>query len=70
MNPKIGIRFEHEDKEGVVLQTCQHLPKHHKREEEVGPFYGVYYEAEYVWYNDADIKKLLLEAVIKSHYND
>jgi len=68
MNPKIGIRFEYNSKEGVILQTCIRLPEHHKRGEEHGPFYGVYYEEEYVWYNCEDIKKLLLEAVIKSCY--
>ena len=69
MSPEIGIRFEYDNREGVILQSCSNLPKHYNRESEQGPFYGVSYEKEYVWYNDEGIKKLLMKAVIKSSYN-
>ena len=51
VEPRIGLRFGRN--EGVILQTCKQLPKHHNRDNEQGPFYGVHYEEpyRYVWYN-------------------
>ena len=56
----IGLRFMYNSKEGVILQTCNKLPKHHNRENEVGPFYGVHYEGgDYNWYNEQKLKEIL-----------
>jgi|TARA_R110000751_G_scaffold1251_2_gene4809 hypothetical protein len=57
---RIGTTIgEYEDR-GVVLQTCKILPKHHKRENEVGPFYGVnYVSGKYVWHNQKEMEQLL-----------
>jgi len=56
---KIGLRFTYNNKEGVILQTCKQLPKHHNRENEVGPFYGVHYdEGVYTWYSEHELLKL------------
>lgn len=63
MNPRIGIRFEYKNEEGIILQSCAKLPNHYKRNNEQGPFFGICYENKYVWYNDLEIKKLLMEAV-------
>jgi hypothetical protein len=55
----IGLRFTHSNKDGVVLQTCNILPKHHNRENEVGPFYGVHYDGgNYTWYSEQELIKL------------
>jgi|TARA_R110002126_G_scaffold286328_1_gene437956 hypothetical protein len=56
----IGLRFTHDNKDGVILQTYNKLPKHHKREIEDGPFYGVHYEGgDYIWYNKQEIVEIL-----------
>lgn len=55
----IGTRIVHNDIEGVILQTCKQLPKHHNRETEIGPFYGVHYEeGNYTWYNEQELIKI------------
>ena len=55
----IGLRFTYNSKDGVVLQTYNKLPKHHNRENEVGPFYGVHYEGgKYTWYSEQELLKL------------
>ncbi len=61
MKPRIGIRFNHEDKEGVILQSGKDLPKYLQTGEEGdGPFFGVSYpNSEYVWYNYKDINNIL-----------
>jgi len=59
-SPRIGISFGEYKDRGVILQSCKNLPKHHKRELEIGPFYGVSYESgKYVWYNIKEIVELL-----------
>tara|TARA_R110000824_G_scaffold113599_5_gene263368 strand:- start:4989 stop:5189 length:201 start_codon:yes stop_codon:yes gene_type:complete len=56
----IGLRFTYNSKDGVVLQTYNKLPKHHNRENEVGPFYGVHYEgSNYTWYNKEELMGIL-----------
>ena len=56
----IGLRFICNSKEGVILQTCNKLPKHHNRETEIGPFYGVHYvEGNYTWHNEQELKEIL-----------
>jgi len=56
----IGLRITHDNKDGVILQTCNKLPKHHNREKEVGLFYGVHYEeCNYTWYNEQELIKIL-----------
>lgn len=58
--PKLGVAFNEYNDRGVILQFCKTLPIHHKRETEVGPFYGVGYESgKYVWYNKEEITELL-----------
>jgi|TARA_R110000772_G_scaffold156259_1_gene267367 hypothetical protein len=57
---RIGTTFGEYGDRGVILQYCKVLPKHHKRENEVGPFYGVNYESnKYVWYNQKEMIELL-----------
>tara|TARA_R110000803_G_scaffold41987_1_gene90143 strand:+ start:2399 stop:2599 length:201 start_codon:yes stop_codon:yes gene_type:complete len=57
---RIGSRFTYNGKEGVILQICNKLPKHHNRENETGPFYGVHYEeSNYVWYNEQELIKII-----------
>jgi hypothetical protein len=56
----IGFRFSLDGVEGVVLQSWRTLPKHHKRDNEKGPFYGVLFEdSKYIWYNEKELKKLI-----------
>lgn len=65
---RIGLRFQTEEKEGVILQSCANLPKHHNREGEVGPFYGVHYEGDgYTWYNAEQLLEILKESRIQSN---
>lgn len=61
MEPRIGIRFEHKDKEGVILQSGKDLPKNRQTGNEGnGPFFGVNYEnVEYIWYNYEGMKTVL-----------
>jgi hypothetical protein len=59
--PRIGFRLSVKREEGVVLQTCKVLPKHHNREDEIGYFYGVKWEDKYVWYNYQQIIDLIKE---------
>lgn len=57
---RIGITIGEYENKGIILQSCKTLPKHHKRQYEVGPFYGVSYESgKYVWYNQREIEELL-----------
>jgi hypothetical protein len=59
---RIGLIINEYENRGVILQSCKTLPKHHNREDEVGPFYGVSYESgEYIWYNQKEMEKLLLK---------
>jgi hypothetical protein len=44
----------------VIKISYNKLPKHHKREIEDGPFYGVHYEGgDYIWYNKQEIVEIL-----------
>ena len=57
---RIGVTFGEYKNKGVILQSCKTLPKNYKRQNEVGPFYGVSYESgEYVWYNQKEIDQIL-----------
>ncbi len=55
----IGLRFTHNDREGVVLQMCNKLPNHYNSEDIGGPFYGVYYEENYVWYSEQELTNII-----------
>jgi hypothetical protein len=56
----IGFRFDEHGSNGVILQSCKELPKHHNREDEVGPFYGVHYEdGEYTWYSKSQLEEII-----------
>lgn len=56
----IGVRFTNGKKEGVILQTCMVLPKHHNRCDEEGPFYGVHYEeGTYTWYSKEELLRII-----------
>jgi len=58
----IGLTFETENDNGVILQSCKNLPKFHNREDEVGPFFGVHYEnSKYVWYSKDQLQEFLKE---------
>jgi hypothetical protein len=61
MKPRIGIRFSHEDKEGIILQSGKDLPKYLQTGKEgKGPFFGVSYpDSEYIWYNYEDIYNII-----------
>jgi hypothetical protein len=67
MKPRIGLRFTHDDKECVILQSGKNLPLIKQTGEEgEGPFFGVNYpNNEYVWYNYVDISKLLNQSKIQ-----
>jgi len=68
MEPRIGIRFEHKDKEGVILQSGKDLPKNQQTGKEGdGPFFGVSYLNEYVWYNNEDMKEILINSKIHNN---
>lgn len=61
MNDKIriGYRFEHDDKFGVILQEVGKLSEHHGRDDEEGPFYGVNYnKGKYIWYSRKEMEKI------------
>jgi|TARA_R110000803_G_scaffold43461_1_gene92700 hypothetical protein len=61
MRPRIGISFNFNDKEGIILQSGKNLPPYLQTGEEgEGPFYGVSYpNSEYIWYNYEDIYNIL-----------
>jgi hypothetical protein len=65
---RIGVRFQSENKEGVILQSCGNLPKHHNREDEKGPFYGVHYEGgKYTWYSEEQLLEVLKKSKIQNN---
>jgi Uma2 family endonuclease len=58
--PRIGFSFDEYVDRGVVLQMCKTLPKHHNRQDEIGPFYGVSYNSgKYIWYSEKEMTQLL-----------
>jgi len=66
LRPRIGIRFIHKDKEGVILQSGKNLPLYKRTDKEgTGPFFGVSYpNSEYIWYNQKDISEILKQSNI------
>jgi hypothetical protein len=69
MRPRIGISFNFNDKEGIILQSGKNLPLYLQTGEEgEGPFYGVSYpNSEYIWYNNKDINKVLKQSRVHNY---
>ena len=56
---RIGYEFDHDKKHGIILQSTGKLPLFHKRDNEVGPFYGVNYNSgKYIWYNREQMEEI------------
>ena len=64
--PRVGIRFTYGDKVGVILQSGKDLPPYLQTGEEGdGPFFGVSYLNEYIWYNKKDMMEVLIKSRIQ-----